>query len=56
MKITKIIAEWDNGKKYNIEEPEVTELLRARGNQEIYMYLLLSFALNLKGGFNWKEC
>jgi len=55
MKITKIITEWDNGKRYSIEEPEVTELLKAGGNERIYMYLLLAFALNLAGGFSWKE-
>jgi len=55
MKIVKIIAEWDNGKRYSIEEPEVTEFLKAGGNKRIYMYLLLAFALNLAGGFSWRK-
>ena len=55
MKITKIITEWENGKRYNIKEPEVTEFLRAGGNEVIYMYLILALALNLEGGFNWRE-
>jgi len=55
MKIVKITAEWDNGRKYSIEEPEVTEFLKAGGSTNIYMYLLLSFALNMAGGFAWRE-
>lgn len=55
MKIMKIITQWDDGKKYSIKEPEVTEFLRASGNEIIYMYLLLALALNLQGGFHWSE-
>lgn len=55
MKIMKIVTQWDNGKKYSIEEPEVTEFLKANGNETIYMYLLLALALNLQGGFHWSE-
>jgi len=54
-KIVKITAEWGNGKRYTIEEPEVTQLLRAGENSAIQGYLLLAFALNLASGFSWRE-
>lgn len=55
MKITKIITEWENGKQYEITEPEVTHFLEAGGNEDISIYLLFALALNLSGGLNWME-
>ena len=55
MKIKRILAEWEDGKVYELKEPDVTEFLRAGENKAIHMYLILSFALNLAGGFIWKE-
>jgi hypothetical protein len=55
MKIIKLTAEWENGQKYSIEEPDITQFFEAGGNKDISMYLLLAFALNLSGGLNWQE-
>jgi hypothetical protein len=55
MKITKITVEWEDGKKVFIEEPEVTQFLTANENEVIQMYLLLAFARNLSGGYDWEE-
>ena len=55
MKITKIILEWEDGKQVFIENEEVTQFLTAGDNKGIEMYLLLAFARNLSGGYNWKD-
>ena len=53
MKVTKIILEWEDGKQVYIGGDDVTQLLSAGGNEGIQMYLLLAFARNLSGGYNW---
>ena len=55
MKITRIITEWEDGSRVEIIEPEVTRFLTAGGNKDIQMYLLLSFAKKLAGGFSWHK-
>ena len=55
MKITRIITEWEDGKQYIINEPDVTHFLEAGGNEAIQMYILFAMARNLAGGLNWSE-
>lgn len=55
MKITKIITEWEDGKRYEINEAQVTNFLECGGNINFQLYLLMAFSTNLSGGINWIE-